>query len=142
MIREIVKDEEILKQKCVSVLRGDKEINTIIQDLIDTANHYDEVDVCVGLTANQIGYNKRIFIIKHENKWLPMINADYLPIGRTKIMSSEGCLSLEGLREVERYTSILVLYQNPKLKCLKIRLTGLSAIIAQHEVGHTKGELI
>jgi peptide deformylase len=140
MIREIVKDEEVLKQKCISVLKGDEEINTIIQDLIDTANFHE--DNCIGLTANQIGYNKRIFIIRYENKWLPMVNADFLPLSRKKFISEEGCLSLEGLRKVERYYTINVMYQNAKLKPLRLRLSGIPAVIVQHEIGHTKGQLV
>lgn len=140
MVREIVKDEKILKHKCLTVLRGDKEVDTIIQDLIDTANFYK--DECIGLTANQIGYCKCIFIIKYENKWLPMINAAFLPADRKKFISEEGCLSLEGVRKIERYRSITVMYQNSKLKFLRLGLSGLPAVIAQHEIGHTNGQLI
>lgn len=82
MIREIVKDTDFLSKKCKPVSKKDN-IAEIIQDLRDTAAAYEESHDCVGLAANQIGYDKDVIIIRihphgnyKEDKlfWMIMVN--------------------------------------------------------------------
>ena len=54
----------------------------------------------------------------------------------------EGCLSIPGyLGEVERYESIRVRAQDRHGKKIKLRLSGWTARIFQHEIDHLNGVL-
>jgi peptide deformylase len=142
MIREIIKDEKVLGEKCSDI---NKKIESelaasIIIDLIDTAEAHKEN--CVGLAANQIGYNKSIIIIKNGDKWFPMINPKIIEKSNTTFISKESCMSFEGEREIKRHTWVVVMFQDSKFKFKRLKLSKLMAVIAQHEIGHTYGELI
>ena len=78
MIKDIVKDEKELSTPCEKFKKEDiREIEKITKDLIDTATYYAENDKngCVGLAANQIGYNRRIIIVnKQDGDWEVFVN--------------------------------------------------------------------
>jgi peptide deformylase len=59
------------------------------------------------------------------------------------INSTEGCLSL-GKKEytVERNTSITIKYYDMHYQRETLRLDGIDAIVAQHEIDHLDGILI
>lgn len=95
-----------------------------------------------GLAAIQLGYPKRICIIKNNENWLPLINPIYLRKSNTKILSTEGCMSLDGARECERYTNVEVMYTQTNGKIKKQQFNGFQAIIVQHEIDHMNGVLI
>jgi len=140
MVKEIVKDPEILKIPCSTVLEDDPELNTIIQDLIDTANAYK--DECIGLAANQIGYNKRVIIIRNKDSWLPFINPRIIKREGRKFKSSEKCLSFDDERVVTRNSTITIMFQDQKGKYIKRKIGLPLSIVFQHEIGHLDGELI
>jgi peptide deformylase len=140
MIKEIVKDEEFLSQKSEKFIFGEDDY--IIQDLIDTAEAHK--DNCAGLAAPQIGYLKRVVIVRIGNEgYLPMINpVIFSKRGGTRICS-EGCLSLEGMRDVKRHKEILYKYENIDGKTIVSRpIKGYLAQVIQHEVDHLNGVLI
>ncbi|MDF2841677.1 MAG: formylmethionine deformylase [Herbinix sp.] len=141
MVREIVKDKEILKQPCEKVEKGE-DVLYIIQDLIDTAEIYK--DKCIGLAANQIGYNKRIVLIKNGASWVHFINPVICENRKHgKCISEEGCLSLDGVRTVPRWNRVTLRYRDDKgdIKVLK-DLRRPYSIVLQHEVDHLNGILI
>ena len=82
MIKDIVKDEKELSTPCEKFKKEDiREIEKITKDLIDTATYYAENDKngCVGLAANQIGYNRRIIIVnKQDGDWEVFVIFSYL----------------------------------------------------------------
>ena len=98
MVREIVKDEDFLKQKSESATRDDI---AIAVDLIDTlkvhAHH------CVGLAANMIGEHKRIIAVKDGESYLAMLNPEIVKKSAKEYKVKEGCLSLIGERETVRH---------------------------------------
>lgn len=138
MIKEIVKDEELLTRKSETV--SVEEAQEIITDLLDTANEH--IDECAGLAAPQIGVNKRVVVIRNGDTFHPMINPIILKHSGKRFINSEGCLSLEGTRSVERFTSVLVAYLDRSGKRLTKTFSGMPAIIIQHEVDHLNGKLI
>jgi peptide deformylase len=144
MVREIIKDTEALSQKCEKItdIRRAREI---VQDLIDTALHNNETNEkkCCGLAANQIGENVRVIIAQMPNgKFEPFINPAIVDHSKTTLMSTEGCMSLDGERTVERYERIVVMAQNMAGKFNKRTFGGFTAIELQHEIDHTNGILI
>ena len=147
MIKDIVKDEKELSAPCEKFKKEDiREIEKITKDLIDTATYYAENDKngCVGLAANQIGYNRRIIIVnKQDGDWEVFVNPVISNKYGKPFISEEGCLSLEGIREAKRYKVIDLLYRDPKtFKIKSLRASGGTAVIIQHEVDHVNGILI
>lgn len=138
MIKEIVKDEEVLTKKSETV--GIEEAQEIITDLLDTANAH--IDDCAGLAAPQIGINKRVVVVRKDDSFFPMINPMIIKKNGQRFISREGCLSLEGVRAVERYSSVLVNYTDGKGKRQTKTFNGMLAIIVQHETDHLNGVLI
>lgn len=138
MIREIVKDINVLTQKSEPVDLD--EAKEIIVDLFDTAIEHQ--DNCVGLAAPQIGILKKVIVVRMENAFYPMINPTILKKFGNQFNSTEGCLSLEGERTVKRHKSVMVNYQDVTGKKLTKTFTGFIATIIQHEVDHLNGKLI
>jgi peptide deformylase len=140
MIRDIVKDPKELSKVCTNINIKDPELDKIITDLIDTAESYK--DICIGLAANQIGYDKRVILIKNKDGWLPFINPRIIKIAGTKFISSESCLSFEGEHQVTRSPIITITHQNRKGKSIIQKIGMPVSIVFQHEIGHLNGKLI
>ena len=146
-VRKVVTYGHPVLKKMSSDITDFSDIESFIQDLFDTMYEFDGI----GLAANQLGVDKRIFVvdISHmeesdadSDKPLVFIN------GRVKnpsgsCVDSEGCLSLPGIRiNVERYESIQYSYLDKNLnKCSKV-FSGLLARVIQHENDHLDGKII
>lgn len=137
MVKDIVKDIDILKQKSVKAT-NDEEINEVIRDLIDTANAHK--DRCVGLSAIQIGVPIRVCVVFDGNKFVPFVNPVIVKCGK-KYIAEEGCMSLEGTRKVTRCNIVDVVYFKKKTFA-KETYSGFTAQILQHELDHFDGKLI
>ena len=137
MVREIVKDEDFLKQKSESATRDDI---AIAVDLIDTlkvhAHH------CVGLAANMIGEHKRIIAVKKGELYLAMVNPEIVKKSTKEYKVKEGCLSLIGERETIRHDWIEIKYRDMDFRKQKQKFVGFTAQIIQHEIDHCNGILI
>ena len=137
------------------------EINQILTDLFDTY----KATPCAGVAANQIGYDKKIFIgLKHDEyddgddkdekkivKGNPnsdnfefYINPriDYYSIKSIQ-EGEEGCLSIPEVRIIaERFDKIKIRYYNQEGKKIKKKLTGFMSRLFQHELDHLDGVLM
>ena len=103
MIRQIVKDVLFLEQKSEPATIQDK---SIVTDLVDTLKA--NLDGCVGLAANMIGFKKRILVFTvGAGMIVPMINPVILKKEKP-YLTEESCLSLEGFRQTTRYETIEV----------------------------------
>lgn len=148
MVRTIIKDEQMLRQKSdkfeftnVSDLTYNYGADEyLIQDIIDTAEAHK--DHCVGLAAIQMGIPKRLIVVKMGDKFIPMINPIILQKSKSTYMAIEGCLSLEGQRDVRRHSIIKVAYTTKDKKAKVETFKGIVAQIIQHEVDHLNGILI
>ena len=97
----------------------------------------------VGIAAPQLGIGKQICIIYTPwDSTQVLINPEITAWSEEMIESEEGCLSIPGLYGmVSRHSCIDVKYQNLQGKdCIKT-LTGLAAVVTQHEVDHLNGIL-
>ena len=133
---KIVHDPLFLSIKSTVATADDLQVAA---DLLDTliANK----DRCVGMAANMIGVSKRIIVFDNCGKLETMFN----PIIVKKeqpYSTSEGCLSLTGVRDVKRFNKIKVEYQNEKMQKRVKTYEGLTAQIIQHEIDHCDGILI
>lgn len=140
MVKEIVKDVDILTQKSEEFVFGEDDY--IIQDLIDTANAHK--DICVGLAAVQIGYHKRVFVVWSDDK------KDYIAFVNPKITrrfgaiykAVEGCLSVDGEHEVKRHKSVGIVFTSSNRWVVARSYEGRMAQVIQHEYDHLNGKLI
>jgi peptide deformylase len=102
----------------------------------------------VGLAANQIGVDARVFVVDcpdatDTNVVAHVVNPTlHLPEGRDLEVDSEGCLSVPGVRaDVGRPTVAYVTGVDMFGKPVRIDGTGLLARCLQHESDHLDGLL-
>jgi len=136
------------------------ESKKIINDLKDTYL----VTPCAGIAANQLGYNKSIFIgLQYDdynvnepeenkssignpnaNNFEFYINPKIIHSTKKSIQESEeGCLSIPEIRLIaERFDEIKVQYYNLKGDKIKKPLSGFISLLFQHELDHLNGVLM
>src|SRR5689334_23652278 len=122
-LREIVTlPNPVLKRKAKPVTKFDKDLQTLIDDMIETMRDAPGV----GLAAPQINIPQQLAVVEYaededdeeeENEDAPpkpkklfvLINPEIVKVSDEKVMGIEGCLSIPGLLgEVERHESIQV----------------------------------
>ena len=161
----IEKNITFLKKQTKDVLFPlSKESENILQDLLDTY----KITPCAGIAANQIGYDKKIFIgLKHddsedendekdkknEEKVLGNPNAENFEFyinprieyatKKSLQEGEEGCLSIPEIRLIaERFDKIKVIYFDQKGNRIKKPIAGFLSRLFQHELDHLNGVLM
>jgi len=142
--------EPVLKRKARPVSKFDKDLHTLLDDMVETMREAPGV----GLAAPQIGLSDRIIVIEYyereedeENEDAPkkvwaVINPEIVKTSEEKLMGVEGCLSIPGLvGEVERHAEVQVKGLNRHGKPMKVKAKGWLARIFQHEIDHLNGVL-
>ena len=136
MVKPIMRDIFFLGQKSEPATREDIQIGKDLQDTLNANREH-----CVGMAANMIGVKKNIIIVNVGLIDIVMFN----PIIIKKdglYETEEGCLSLEGVRKTARYQNIEVEYYDFSWKKQKMKLSGWTAQICQHEMDHLEGRII
>ena len=146
-VKKVVTYGHPVLRKVSSDITDFSNIDSLIQDLFDTMYEFDGI----GLASNQIGIDKRIFVVdishmeesdEESDKPLVFINGRVDNTVGSDV-DSEGCLSLPGIRiNVERYESIRYKYLDRGLNKHSTNFSGLLARIIQHENDHLDGKLI
>ena len=168
-IRKLVEvwDGELLIKKNIFFLKKKtKEVNfpysdqvtSILKDLLDT---YKTMP-CAGIAANQIGYDKRIFIgiledddekEKEKKEIIGNPNASNYEFyinpqidhstNKSIQEGEEGCLSIPEVRLItERFDKIKVRYFNAEGKKIVKPMNGFLSRLFQHELDHLNGILM
>ncbi len=144
-------DNPILRQKARPVTKIDDDLQTLIDDLIETMREANGV----GLAAPQVNVSRRVTVvetlpkrddegdeIEGSRELFVLINPKIVAKSRKKADGIEGCLSIPGwLGEVLRPESIRVRAVDRKGKKIRLRLKGWTARIVQHEIDHLDGVL-
>lgn len=138
----VILDEEYnkLSERCdeIDVKKQNSLMRETILALKDTMKENNLLYLC----SNQIGYDKRIFVIKFGEEYKTFINpiitkADNLTI------EYETCVSIPGKTYIRpRHTGIHVTYQTPLGKIESRQLIGKAATLFQHCIDHLNGLLI
>lgn len=93
----------------------------------------------VGLSANQIGINKHMFVMSLNDKDYIFVNAKITKMSGEQT-SNEGCLSSEGVyKEITRPLNITIEYQDVHGKQKHKGFSGLAARCCVHEMLHCLG---
>lgn len=94
----------------------------------------------IGLAANQVGYNKRLFVMNIDGQQYTCFNPKILNSESDIIVMNEGCLSFPKDRlNVARPESIVVQYYDHLGNEIQKKLDGLAARCFQHELDHLNG---
>jgi peptide deformylase len=139
---------DILSEETQEVTPGELKsgkFNELIADMIHTcASSYG-----LGLSANQVGVNKRIFVYRPPGNrdndpnygFTPVINPIVRERSGKMTSKGEGCLSIPGVRfRVPRYKRIVVTAHDPEGSVYTITTKSKNvAKIMQHEIDHLDG---
>jgi peptide deformylase len=150
MIKPIEVNLKELRKSCELVTEED-DIEQIIMDLKDTLTIKPSG---LGLSANQIGYFKRIAYIRIPtevnkktkevtyNEYV-IINPVIIEKDKKILVQREACLSLPGLYiDTDRYVYITVEYLNEQLEPQTATFQDLESFAVQHECDHLNGRTI
>ena len=96
----------------------------------------------IGISAPQVGLNKRIIIVDKEGQDWILINPEFVWSSDLVVDFEEGCFSVPGVFDnVKRPESIKIKYRNAKGKPVLETINGLMARVVQHEIDHLDGIL-
>jgi peptide deformylase len=118
-----------------------------ISDLIVRMRRVMRAANGIGLSANQIGLNFKMFVAEVPDaqggtKFYAVFNPKIEKVSAEKIFYEEGCLSVPGKwGDVERPEKIVINGLDKNGKPAKIKAWGLLARVFQHEMDHLNGKL-
>ena len=151
-IRTIVTlPDPILRRKARPVAKFDGNLQSLIDDMIDTMRDAPGV----GLAAPQVGISERVIVVEYaepeeveegeeprevEPKLYVMVNPEIVKTSPETVMGVEGCLSIPTLvGEVERAQEVRIKGFNRRGQPMKLKADGWLARIFQHEIDHING---
>jgi peptide deformylase len=168
LLQIVTLPEPILRRKARPVTKFDKELQTLIDDMIETMREAPGV----GLAAPQVDIPQQLIVVEYvedddeeeaeeveakpptvraastavrdgkPKKLYVMLNPQIVKASEEKVMGVEGCLSIPGLQgEVERHESLQVKGLNRHGSPVKLKVDGWLARIFQHEIDHINGVL-
>ena len=143
--------DPVLRRKARPVTKFDKDLQTLIDDMIDTMRDAPGV----GLAAPQVGVSERVIVVEYaepeeveegeepkevEPKLYVMVNPEIVKSSPDTVVGVEGCLSIPTLvGEVERAQEIRIRGLNRRGQPMKVKADGWLARIFQHEIDHING---
>jgi peptide deformylase len=137
----------LLKKVCHKVETIDRDILTLVEDLLDTMRAGPG---SVGVAAPQIGVTLRVCVVDvsanrngkdNNHGQLCMINPEIVARSGSAVMR-EGCMSVPDYTgDVERATGITVQFRDRDGSEREIIATGFEAVAIQHEMDHLDGVL-
>ena len=140
---KIVTEPQNLHQPCREVKRRDaiKKLVTEMKVLLDEHQ-------ALGLAANQVGRNLRLFVMKQSpeapdrSPTICVVNPEIHKTQGTQF-SVEACLSVPGVKYRMKRAKVLVVKGfNEDWKPVRYRFHGLGAATVCHEIDHLDGKLI
>jgi len=136
--------EDILRVGAEEVTTFDDELNSLIQDMLETMYHAGGI----GLAAPQIGVSLRVCVLDlraeedpEADRWV-LVNPVVAKSSKNTVKASEGCLSIPEIEEiVTRPSEVTVKATDAGGQPLEIEAEGLLARALQHEIDHLDGVL-
>jgi peptide deformylase len=149
--------DPILRRKARPVTAFDQNLQTLIDDMIETMRDAPGV----GLAAPQVSVSQRVIVVEYaeldeedqqgeaaepEKEIKPrlyvVVNPEIGKVSPEMLLGVEGCLSIPGIiGEVDRHEVIQVKGLNRHGKPLRLKAQGWLARIFQHEIDHLDGVL-
>ena len=139
MIKELVLPEDPLLHHKINKCSYNLDRKELSDILKENMFHYNGV----GLSANQIGIDERVFVMMinlETQETITCFNPKIIKESRVEELMQEGCLSYPDLYlEITRPKNIIVKYQDEEKNNFKKRLEGFVARVFQHEYDHMEG---
>lgn len=140
MMKEILTDIDALSGRCDEI--DIRKENEIMRNIILSLKEIVREKNLKSLSAPQIGFDKRIFVINFNGDLRTFVNPITTKASGLEL-SRESCDSLPGKEYIRpRNNDITVAYQTPLGKIESRRLVGAAAIVFQHELDHLDGLLL
>lgn len=139
--KDIVTDYDKLSERCEEFDLTKK--NTELQDIVVRMKQIirNSDNVC-GLSANQIGSNKRVICINFNGDIRTFVNP-IITSAKGLELSKETCHSIPDKTFIRiRQNRINVTYQTPLAKVESVELVGMAAHVMQHHIDHLDGILL
>ena len=132
--------DDRLTSVCEDVDFAAKWVTQFADDLVDTMVHRKGR----GLAAPQVGVCIRMFAMRLSGGFTVLCNPTVVRHGNEVVSDREGCLSIPGrFVSVPRYRIIEVDYFDTRgVAQPTLKLRGIDARCAQHEIDHLAGVLI
>lgn len=109
---------------------------SLVGDMIATMRFHKGI----GLAANQVGYNYRMFVMDGHPAPIACFNPRIVDTGEDEVVMAEGCISFPGLTvKVKRKKSIKARYEDADGEVHTEKFTGMAARVFQHELDHLDG---
>ena len=139
MLKTLIPSDDPLLHKKIKKCRYDLDRSKLSYTLTENIFHHNGV----GLSANQIGMDERVFVMMIDmdlQETITCFNPKIIKESKDKVVMEEGCLSYPELfLDVSRPSSIIVKYEDEGKNFIKRRLDGFIARIFQHEYDHMEG---
>lgn len=131
-------DDPIIRQKAKKVGKVDKQVRSLITDLIASMRAAPGV----GLAAPQVGVPLRVAVVEVEKKLFTLVNPEIVERSKETQIGPEGCLSIPGYwADVERAMKVRVRALDKNGKRFTATAEGFLARAFQHELDHLDGVL-
>ena len=139
MLKPLIPSEDSLLHNKINKCSYNLDRSKLSYTLTENMFHYRGV----GLSANQIGIEERVFVMMYDidtQETITCFNPKIIKESKEIVTMEEGCLSYPELfLDIPRPSSIVVKYEDESKKIHKERLTGFIARIFQHEYDHMEG---
>lgn len=132
---------EILRKMSTPIEDNGTLTKMIVKKLIKTLQ---ETPKGIGLSAPQIGYNKRIFVMNLDRSQdRVFINPVILDKSDEDQVYREGCLSVPQVyRDLKSPKWLILRYFDEYMQEHTQKMEGLEAVCASHEIDHLNGVLM
>ena len=112
--------------------------NELIDEMFDNGG--------IGLSANQVGYDCSVFVMKGQNKEQSMFiaNPEILEVSEDTVLMEEGCLTpgCEGIfASISRPSWVRARWQDEHGELKELEFSGMTCRCFQHEYDHLQGIL-
>ncbi|MDO8684296.1 MAG: peptide deformylase [Armatimonadota bacterium] len=129
--------DDILRKPTKPVDLSNSDLKELIEHMIEVMREAPGV----GLAANQVGIDKRLFVYDVGEGPSAILNPKIIK-QRGKEIATEGCLSIPGLQgDVRRAAAVVVEGLDPDGNEVRVEADGLLARVFQHEIDHLNGTL-
>ena len=140
---KIVTDEYMLRKRCTEVtdFAGLDKVVSVLSDVL--LNYNGPAGKALGLAANQLGYQQRMFVLRMPVGPPVCIVNPVIWKQKGYQIGSERCLSLLGVTvRVKRPLSVVIKGVNQYGNHVKYKMSNQMARVICHEIDHLDGKLI
>ena len=139
MIKHLIPPEDPLLHKKLKKCSYNLDRSKLSYTLNENMFHHNGV----GLSANQIGIEERVFVMMSDidaQETITCFNPRIIKESKDEVVMEEGCLSYpDEFIEVERSETVVVKYEDENKVDHKIKLEGFAARVFLHEFDHMQG---